>query len=361
MAERIVVGAGLSGLTAAICLRRQGHEVRVLERRDGVGGPARDLPTGDLTYMMADGTPIQLERLSRYIGFDLAPACLPLRRIRVNSFGKYYEVEFPPNLPTWLVERGPRPTSLDQYLYRMALGMGIRFEFNHAIRTKKDLDQLPPRTILATGLSKDVFQALGIPYLPSYGFLAQGPRFVLEAFPLVIVYMDRHSWDYGFFSHVNGIGGALLFQRKKPLSPEAKMWFVETLAREGIEFSHWWDVDLAGIPAASLKNPRLFHGRFILAGTLSGAMDPLLLFGVHGALVTGRVAAQAVDDPERAIREFRRINLFWRWSFLNRSLVEATHPWGMKLASRMILELYPLYAPLTLRYLFLTVPGWLRI
>ncbi len=49
MGERIVVGAGLAGLCAAINLRREGHEVRVLERRDGIGGPARDMSTGELT------------------------------------------------------------------------------------------------------------------------------------------------------------------------------------------------------------------------------------------------------------------------------------------------------------------------
>lgn len=355
------MGAGLSGLAAAITLRREGHEVRVLERRDGVGGPARDLPTGDLTYTMADGSPMEPERLLRYTGIDISPACRPLKSIVVRSFGKAYRVEFPSNLPAWLVERGPRPSSLDQHLFRLARDLGVKFEFNVPLKTRRDFDDLPPGTILATGLSRDVFQALGIPHVRAYGFLGQSPRKDLDPLPPVIVHMDRHTWDYGFFSHVNGVGGALLFQRSRPVDREAKVWFVETLATDGVELAEWHDVDLAGIPAASLKNPRLFHGKFILAGSLSGAMDPLLLFGVHGALITGKIAAMATTDPSLAQREFSRINRFWKLSYLNRKLVELTHPWGTWLASRASLELYPLYSRFLLRYLFVSVPGWLRV
>ena len=237
----------------------------------------------------------------------------------------------------------------------------MEFEFNQPIRTKKDLDELPPGTILATGLSRDVFQALEILHLPAHGFLGQRLRGDLTRTPPVIVYMDRHTWDYGFFSHVNGTGGALLFQRGKPLTARSRSWFVDALAQEGLEFGSWHDVDLACLPTVSFRNPRLFHGKFILAGSLSGALDPLLLFGVHGTLVTGKIAALATREPAKALREFRRINFFWRWSLLHRKLVERTHPWGTFLASRASLELYPLYSRNLLKYLFITVPGWLRV
>lgn len=362
MGEKIVVGAGLAGLTAAINLRRRGYEVRVLERRDGVGGPARDMSTGELTYVMADGTPFQLERIARYTGIDIGPACEPLQGTRIYSFGKRFDTEFPPNLPAFLVERGSRRDSLDMHLYRIALKEGVRFEFNHPVKTRKDFDDLPPRTILATGLFGDTFRALGIPFVPVYGLFGQG--MVAEDYrgPKVILYMDRYTWDYAFFSTIHGVAGALLFQRKRPLSREAKQWFPDRLANdEGIEFPEWHELDVGVLPMGSFSNPRLFHEKFILAGTLAGAQDPVLLFGVHGALVTGRIAALAVDNPEEAYREFRKINLFWKLSYLNRILIEATFPWGLRMFSRLSLELYPLYAPFALHYAFLIVPGWLRI
>lgn len=357
-----MVGAGLAGLCAAINLRREGHEVRVLERRDGIGGPARDMSTGELTYVMADGTPMETDKISRYIGIDIAPACVPLKSTRIYSFGKRFDTVFPDNVPAVLVERGSRKNSLDMYLYRIAVEEGVQFEFNLPLKTRKDFDDLPPKSIIAAGLFEDAYQVLDIPYVHVEGLFGQGMVADDYAGPNVILYMDRRTRDYAFFSTIHGLAGALLFQRKKPLSQEAKAWFPEQLARdEGIEFPEWHNLDVGVLPMGSFNNPRLYHERFILAGTLAGAQDPVLLFGVHGALVTGKIAALALSRPEEAYREFRKINLLWKLSYLNRLLIEATHPYGLKAASRIGLELYPLYARFCMRYAFLFVPGWLRV
>jgi len=361
MGEKIVVGAGLAGLCAAINLRREGHEVRVLERRDGVGGPARDMVTGELTYVMADGTPMDTAKLASYTGIDITPACEPLAGLRIYSFGRRYDIVFPKNVPAALVERGARKGSLDMFLYRTALEEGVKFDFNHPVKTPRDFDDLPPKSILATGLFEDSYKALGIPYIPVEGLFAYT---LLPDYrgPGVILYMDKHTWDYSFFSTVNGIAGALLFQRKRPLSAAAKAWFPEQLAKdEGIEFPEWHELDVGVLPMSSPANPRLFHDKFILAGTLAGVQDPVLLFGVHGALASGKVAAMALSRPERAYREFRKINLFWKLSYINRLLIEWTHPYGLRYASRLSLNLYPYYADYLLRYAFLLVPGWLRV
>jgi hypothetical protein len=87
----------------------------------------------------------------------------------------------------------------------------------------------------------------------------------------------------------------------------------------------------------------------------------VLLFGVHGALVTGKIAAMALSRPEEAYKEFRKINLLWKLSYINRRMIEATYPYGLFLASRLGLSLYPYYASFAPRYAFLLVPGWLRI
>jgi hypothetical protein len=345
MGEKIVVGAGLAGLCAAINLRREGYDVRVLERRDGVGGPARDMSTGELTYVMADGTPMEVEKISRYIGIDVAPACVPLHSTRIYSFRKRFDIDFPKNVPAVLVERGSRKDSMDMYLYHIAAR-----------------EDLPPKSIIAAGLFEDAYKELGIPYVHVEGLFGQG--MVADDYdgPNVILYMDRHTQDYAFFSTIHGLAGALLFQRKKPLSQEAKEWFPEQLKKdEGIEFPEWHNLDVGVLPMGSINNPRLFSGRFILAGTLAGAQDPVLLFGVHGALVTGKIAAMALSRPEEALKQFRKINLLWKLSYLNRLFVELTHPYGLMAASRVGLELYPLYARFVMRYAFLFVPGWLRV
>jgi flavin-dependent dehydrogenase len=361
MGEKIVVGAGLAGLCAAINLRRQGHEVRVLERRDGVGGPARDMVTGELTYVRADGTPMDTGKLADYTGIDISPACKPWHENRIYSFGRRYDVVFPKNVPASLVERGARKDSLDMFLYNIAVEEGVKFEFNYPVKTSKDFDELPPKTILATGLFENSFRALGIPYIPVEGLFAYGLMPDHNG-PSFILYMDKYTWDYAFFSTINGVAGALLFQRKRPLSGEAKAWFPEQLAKdEGIEFPEWHELDVGVFPMGSLGNPRLFHDRFILAGTLAGVLDPVLLFGVHGAMASGKIAAMALSQPERAYGEFRKINLLWKLSYINRLIIEWTHPYGLRFGSQLILNLYPYYSDYLLRYVFLLVPGWLRV
>jgi len=44
--------------------------------------------------------------------------------------------------------------------------------------------------------------------------------------------------------------------------------------------------------------------KFILAGTLAGFIETNLGFGITGALISGKIAAMAVTDPEKARAEF---------------------------------------------------------
>jgi flavin-dependent dehydrogenase len=73
-----------------------------------------------------------------------------------------------------------------------------------------------------------------------------------------------------------------------------------------------WEYSTGRVPTGSARNPRLYQDGYVLTGTLSGAMDPGALFGIHGAILSGRVAATAVDDPDRAIREFKGMTKFYR-------------------------------------------------
>lgn len=363
MEKVTVVGAGLAGMTAAIWLARHGHTVEVLERRDGIGGPARGTEMGEKTYIMGDGTPMDLDGLARYTGIDISPACVPFKGFRAYVFGKRYDHDriFPGDVPMYLVERGSRKDSLDMFLYRLALEEGVSFTFNAPVTTPEDFHHLPPGTILATGLFADTYKALGIPHVPAYGWIAN--RVVEEGTVTPAnIYIDKHTWDYGFLTSVHGIAGALLFQRGKPLTPASLEWFSRRLAEdEGIEFDEWFPMDFGALPTASPRNPRLFHDRFVLAGTLAGMQDPVLLFGVHGALVSGLIAARALHERQWALREFRRMNLLWSLSWFNRRLLELSFPWGVRAVTYLNFEVFPCFSPFMTRGLLNFIPGWRRI
>jgi flavin-dependent dehydrogenase len=300
MAENIVVGAGVGGLVAAINLAREGRDVLVLDKEARVGGSSHFHPS-------PEGTPIHIEGLKKYAGIDLspdvaAPAVVPFQVGRTVAYGEMIPVDMDA-ISSFMIERGPRSSSLDTYLYNIAVDAGVSFEFNHAMMSNDDAAQLPPDTIISTGLYFEAFDALRVPYLTSFHFVARQMIEDTES-NHVTVYHGEFTRDYSYTASVNGIQFAHVFQRR-PIGKDTLEAFKEQVyISEGIEFKSW-DHFTFPVPAASIHNPRLFAGDKILAGTLSGCMESYMFFGILGALVSGKIAAMAVTDKARALEEFK--------------------------------------------------------
>jgi len=367
MKQVTIVGAGLSGLTAAIILAREGYAVTVLEQMKTIGGAslyASAASGHDLCF--ADMTPLDVEAMSRYLGFSLSSSddsfYNPLPILRFHAFGKLIDLTLPANVQMKMVERGSRPSSLDMCLFRLATDCGVRFSFSTPVRTRDDFSNLPPGSIVATGMFREAFDALDIPYSRAYGYFAGGPAPEGRS-PFCVAYYHEHTRDYAYYASANGVGAAVLFQRGKPLSAEAMEWFPKQLMEdEGIAFPQWHLIEnMVGTPTGSFSNPRLFAGNIILTGTLSGMQDPTMVLGVHGALVSGKIAAMAVHDRERATGEFRRMNRWWKLGYLTRRLLWATHPWGPRWAIPAVLRLQPHVDQRFLWLLNPAVPGWMRL
>ena len=316
MPEVIVVGAGLAGLTASIQCARAGHEVRVLERFNRVGGAHGHHPS-------VDSTPLLPERMGKLLGFELKPPQVtPTSLLRSFVYGRDYVMDGK-RQSLQAVERGSRSTSLENYLFRIAQDAGVKFDFGWTLRTQNDVAELPPGSIVATGLHYEPYQALGIPWQDVYGFVANG-RF--EGPPMAVVWFDTFAGDYSYFANLNGIGFALAFDRK-PLPRIAQERFVRRLYQDlGVEFEGWHSFEGA-VGVKRLDNPRLFSGPLILAGSLAGMQDPFFFFGVHASLISGSIAAMAVDDKAAAWERFRRISALYKYSFVGRRLFEPLpHP-----------------------------------
>jgi hypothetical protein len=277
-------------------------------------------------------------------------------------FGRVIDLPLPPDVQMKMVERGSRPSSIDTHLFRLATDCGVRFCFGSPVRTRKDFRDLPPGSIVATGMFREAFEALDVPYTRAYGFFAGGPA-PAGGSPRCVAYYDENTRDYAYYAAANGAGAAVLFQRGEPLSDAAMQWFPKRLLEdEGLEFPRWRSIEnLAGTPTGSLFNPRLHAGSLILAGTLSGMQDPSMVLGVHGALVSGKIAAMAVGDRDKAAEEFRRMNRWWRLAYLTRRVLWATHPWGPRVAIPAVLRLVPRVDQRFLWLLSPAVPGWMRL
>ncbi len=133
--------------------RKAGHQVKVLEKFEHIGGDPYIRPAVDVT-------PMDPERLGRFIGVELKPPYVtPTEEFPIYVYGKPHVV---PGWQLYLqsVERGPRSTSIDTLLYEAALAAGAEFEFGVSIDSQGDFAQLPPSTIVATGLHIEPFLAL---------------------------------------------------------------------------------------------------------------------------------------------------------------------------------------------------------
>ncbi len=296
MAEVTIVGGGLAGMTAAINLAKRGHGVVVLEREERAGGSALYHPSGQ-------GTPLRLDALQEYIGFDITPGIEPIKNMSEIVGGRELKVD-PSLINGIFFERGPRSTSLDSYLYELAKEAGVEVRFGAPVNSREEMAELPPNTIVATGLHFEGFDCLGVPYLTSHHFTYKGT--CDPDLNFVHMFHDTYTSDYGYTSAFRGIRYVHLFNRMVPISLAGRDRFAEHVARfDAFEVPEWNSFTFP-VPAASLKTPRIYVGSKILAGTLAGAMDPVAFFGLHGALVSGRIAAMAVEDKERAWQEFRK-------------------------------------------------------
>jgi flavin-dependent dehydrogenase len=354
MAEKIeIVGAGLAGLTAAINLAARGREVLVYDKQDSIGGRREIRPD-------PAGSPFDLERLAAYTGIDISPVAYPLRDGRYRLWGQTYRHAFPRAISAYMVERGRRGTSLDTYLYRLARGLGVRFAFRTEFSSRGDFEALPPRSIIATGLEEQSFRALGLPYESSHAWCAKGTVPFRE--PTVTVYLGPFTTDYGFSCTVNGVAFAFVFQRSRPLSDVDRAAFQSRVeATEPFRLTGWHEARFGACPSGSWRNPRLFWSDKILAGSVAGSMDPLLNFGMLGAMLSGKIAAQAVSCPREAAREFRRLNLSFYPLLAARRLVIRLQDPLRAWTSQRFLETFFRLPEAVQRPLYLFVPGYGRM
>ena len=350
MKEVTIVGAGLSGLMASITLARNGHQVKVLERENRIGGMPEFRPD-------PAGSPFDIEGIKRFTGVDIAPAARLLDEATLWAWGKPYHLPMKAPIGMYMVERGSRSSSLDSLLLAEAEMLGVDVLFDQPVITQADFAGLPPDTIVATGLKIEPYEALNIPYSPLYGYYARGT--VDHDRATVSLWMDTFTRDYAFNCTVNGVSFALLFQRDVPLSREGKEKFTAMLAElEGIEFDKWNELLGGACPVGSIRNPRLFHGNKILAGTFAGVIDPFLFFGMLGALVTGRVAAMAIEDKAEAYDDFRMAVRTFYQTYLIKKVWNLLPDFIKRPLVRTGMSAMPRIESLVMRRFANNIPGW---
>ncbi|MEW5735568.1 MAG: FAD-dependent oxidoreductase [Thermodesulfobacteriota bacterium] len=330
----IIAGAGLAGLTAAITLARQGVSVRVLEAREKIGHG----------YSLADSSYLDPEAVESYLGVDIRPALSPWPYTRIYAYGLRREVAHPRGAKAYTIERGQGENSLENVLYRQALASGVTVELKSRL-APSELRDLPPGSIIATGLSTEAFQTLQLPHKPFYCHLAMGaPE---PSRPPVIVYFDSFCREFGYYFQSQNAAGALCFNVDRPLSASELSAFKEKLLQnDGIRFDSWSDhlAQVASWPLGAGDTRRLFWQDKILCGTIAGAISPVLVFGVHGALSSGKIAAVAVHDKEKAERLFKQMSP-WHYYYPQLGLRKMRERWPHAILRPLLQGMVATYHP----------------
>lgn len=290
----IIVGAGLSGMVAGINLARKGYEIEIWEGGKSVGEMEKLHPS-------VHATPINPQKVSEYIDIDITSSFTPCRRLAIYIRNKKNELN---TGEMHLVERGGRNTSIDNFLYKKALDCGVKFKFNTLVKKMSDI---PEGSIVATGLVKEGMDAVGVKSDIGTGYYARKKLDNPEYRDVCMAWADDYSTDYGYLSVVNDLMFYVVFNRGDLTEAQAEKAKQHLIDTEGLEFPVW-TFSHAHLPLLTPDSLQLYKDKRILTGTLSGMIDPAALYGIHGALLSGKIAYLAVTNREKALDEFRRLN-----------------------------------------------------
>ncbi len=289
-----IIGGGLSGMVAAINLCKAGLEVEIW---DG----AKTLGQLEPFHPSIHATPIDPGWVSKYVDIDISPCFTKtgLFRLFVEKTGYDLNAEH-----FYLVERGGRKSSIDTHLYNIIQELGIPYRFDHYIT---DLKDIPERAILATGFDKFGMEAVGIPFEVAEGAYARKKIDDPKYKGALMGWFGNYSEDYGYLSVANDLMFFLVFTRHAITDrniEDCKRHLEET---DGLTFPQW-QVFSGHAPVLARDSLRLFKGKRVLAGSMSGMIDPMGMFGICGALVSGKIAALAFTDTEKALEAFKEFN-----------------------------------------------------
>jgi len=278
-----ILGAGVAGLTAAICLAQAGRSIDVFDIRSDCG----ERFGGDFQGIENFSSSLDALDELRILGLDVNFDCTPEDRLTLTDGRKLKYVHLPTPF-TYMVRRGTMAGSLDQGLKQQALEAGVRLNFGKTLpETEVDLVAKGPRT------KKAFAAATGLIFETSMDDT------------IIVLFNERAAFQgYSYIGVRQGSGClcSVVFGDLKKL----KGCFEETTR----QFHRLVDLDIrnpspmSGVGAISMR-PTFRNGTTLYAGEAAGLQDLLYGFGIRSALQSGALAAKCLldgSDYENAAR-----------------------------------------------------------
>lgn len=272
MNEVKILGAGLSGLIAAINLAQAGYEVNVFEKNKDVGMRFH----GDIQALenWSEKTDVieELKKLNIAISFD----CTPFHSMILTNGSKTKKVNFKHPM-FYLLKRGSFPGTIDYSLKKQALNSGVNIHFKKKLPNNEV-------NIVATGpISNEVTGMVkGIIFKIDFKDIA------------IMLFSDELAFKgYSYFLVAKGYGCICTViqrgevRRINKYFNRTKEFFVNKL-----------DLDIGpikevgGVGSFSLKKVK--KGTTLYVGEAAGLQDFLWGFGMRFAVKSGYLAAQSI-------------------------------------------------------------------
>lgn len=307
--DALVVGAGPAGIAAAIELRRAGREVAVIDKAMF----PRDKCCGDGLTTLA------LRELE-HLGFEptTVPSFTVVDSVSLRSpSGRIVELPLPAGEGIYAAVT-PR-VELDAALVELATAAGVKIHQGHAIsgvhQTAADVHVeadglgtiVAGHVVAADGMWSPTRKLLRVNeegYLGEWHAIRQYVSGVTgPAATRLVVWFDAdllpgYGWSFPLPDGRANVGFGILREAGRPTKVMKAMW-AAFLHRPHVREALGPDAELEGrhlawpIPAR-IDRATLAHGRVLFAGDAAGATDVMTGEGIGQALLTGRLAAEAI-------------------------------------------------------------------
>lgn len=282
-----ILGAGPSGLAAAISLAQSGYEVEVFERNSEVGKRFGGDIQGLENWTEKIDVLEDLQKRGIEINFD----CDPVSNFTFTNGIKNQECVF--NKPVfYLVKRGFFEGSLDYGLKEQAMKLGVKINFNSTI-PKKEAD------IIATG-----------PISNKIAGIVKGLVFKTTMPDTAICILnDRAAYKgYSYLLITKGYGCICSvvidkLEKTNDCFEETKRMF-----KQMVDLKMENPKEVGGSGSFSIPN-NFKENKSLLVGESAGVQDFFAGFGMRSAIISGNLAAQSIiysrDYEELANKYFQ--------------------------------------------------------
>jgi flavin-dependent dehydrogenase len=306
-----ILGAGLSGLSAAIILAQAGQEVHVHELRSDSGARFH----GDLQAMENWTSPIDFFEEMRSWGLDPRGfKATDIRNIDLVFPNGRIKTARSQKVAFRLVERGTAPHSIDQGLKRQAAALGVQLHYNTRVE-KNTCDIIATGPKFTTGIVRGEL------------FHTSQPNQV------TVQFSDKLApGAYTYMIIVDGVG--LICTVLMRQQPDTNRFLHETIA--------WYETHYPNLNRKPIRritgvgcfalNHRCKVGKQYYVGEAGGMQDCLWGFGMRYAITSGYLAARSLlGGPDYELEVRRLLRPYQETSLVNRWLINCSGEWGMEL------------------------------